>query len=212
MCGDRHKLSGTCFVCLQLVARCFPRSKQVLLRRLQNSSFGCVKYAGVQITLPSAAAITLRLACAVITMEDSYCENSGYWANADSKQSTSAAVKLTMESTEAQTEVLLDQNLIEPVRLTFTPPAAAHRHSLDHLTTHYARPIQAPSQHPHDSDTEAMAEALAADATPTASMLEGVQTPDLPEQHTGSLGARSLHTAPAVLQASPCRFALLCAA
>ena len=152
---------------------------------------------------PTAAAITLRLAFAVITMEDSYCENAGYWANADSKQSTSAALKQTLESTEAQTAVLLDQNSIEPVRLTFSSPAAAQRQSLDQLTMHYAGPIKGPSQHPHSSDREAVVEDLAADATPTASMLEGVQTPDLPEQHTGSVGARSSHTAPAVLLASP---------
>ena len=151
---------------------------------------------------PTAAAMTLRIACAVITMEDSYCENYGYWANADSKQSTSAALKQTLESTEAQSAVLLDQNSIEPVRLTFSSPAAAQRRSLDQLTMHYAGPIEGPSQHPHDGHREAVAKALAADATPTASMLEGVQTPDLPEQHTGSVGARSLHIAPAVLQAS----------
>lgn len=153
----------------------------------------------------SAAATTLHVACAVSTMGDSYSENSGYWANADSKQSTSAANKQTLESTEAQSEVLLDQNSIEPIRLTFSPPAAAQRHSLDQLTMHYAGPIPGPGQHPHDN-REAVVEVSAADATPTASMLEGVQTPDLPEQHTGSVGARSLHTAPAVLQASPWLF------
>lgn len=145
-------------------------------------------------------------------MEDSYCENSGYWANSESKRNTSAAIKRPLESIEAQTEVLLDQDSIEPVRLTFTSPAAAQRQSLDQLTMHYAGPIEGPSQHPHDSDREAVAEVLAADATPTASMLEGLQTPDLPEQHTGSMGARSSHTAPTVLQASPCMIARLCAA
>ena len=135
-------------------------------------------------------------------MEDSYCENSGYWANADSKQSTSAANKQTLEGTEAQTAVLLDQNSIEPVRLKFTSPVAAQGRSLDHLTMHYARPIPGPSQHPHESERDAVVEELAADATPTASMLAGVQTPDLPEQQTGSAGARSLHAAPAILEAS----------
>ena len=145
-------------------------------------------------------------------MEDSYCENSGYWANSESKRNTSAAIKRPLESTEAQTEAVLDQDSIEPVRLTFTSPAATQRQSLDQLTMHYTGPIQGPSQHPHDSDREAAAEASAGAATATASMIEGVQTPDLPEQHTGSMGARSLHTAPAVLQASPCLFAQLCAA
>ena len=182
---------------------------QLLLHRLQRQFSKVRSMLECTPLRPTAAAIKLRLACAVITMEGNYCENSGFWANADSKQSTSATIKQTSESTEAQTAVLLDQNSIEPVRLTFTSPAAAQKHSLDHLTMHYARPIPGPRQHPHDSEREAVVEDLAADATPTASMLEGVQTPDLPEQHTGSIGTRSLHTAPAVLQASPWQIARL---
>ena len=115
-----------------------------------------------------------------LRMDDTYSENRSYWANSEPKQQVSKPGSKVLGEAQHEKETGIDQDSFEPLRLTFDSPAANRKVSSDQ----HPASITASPQH---SDTS-LGEALH-DATPTASLVGGVQTPDLPEQlaeHAGS--------------------------
>lgn len=112
-----------------------------------------------------------------------YSENASYWANSEAKQDSNRGW------TKAQDMGVHKQDCesglgdrIEPVRLTYGSPAAAHNSPAGHRSPPYPEDARLGSQ---SIDGEPPAEELPAESTPTASLLDVVQTPDPPEELTG---------------------------
>ena len=119
-------------------------------------------------------------------MDDTYSENRSYWANSEPKQQVSKPGSKVLGEAQHEKETGIDQDSFEPLRLTFDSPAATQKAS----SGQHPAFITASLQH---SDTS-LGKALD-DATPTASLVGGVQTPDLPEhlaEHAGSQVLRAI--------------------
>lgn len=108
-----------------------------------------------------------------LRMDHIYSENRSFWANSEPKQQVSKPESKALGEAQHEKETGSDQDSFEPLRLTFDSPAATLKVSSDQ----HPASITASPEH---SDTF-LGEALQ-DATPTASLVGGVHTPDLPEQ------------------------------
>lgn len=136
-------------------------------------------------------------------MRDAYSENQSYWANSEPQQMSSARRgKNPLGSTGDEVEA--DVDTIEPIRLAFGSPMVLQEDSSREQAKHE------PSQRTDSAAEEPLAEEFDADATPTASVLDGVETPDqTPEQlssRDSHLEAHLSQAAPTALQASHSEF------
>ena len=128
-----------------------------------------------------------------------YSENLSCWANYDAKQAStrggSKALTHRALLDEKDTEAALGR--IEPVRLTFDSPTVAQKTLTDQRSASYQD-----GDAPQAVDREATAETIPADHTPAASVLDGVQTPDPPEELTGQPGVHLQASGPALMLAN----------
>ena len=129
-----------------------------------------------------------------------YSENASYWANSEAKRHSDRGWTKAQDIGVHEKDCESGLGRIEPIRLTYGSPAAAH----NSLAGHQSAPFQEDARHcSHDSDGDPPAEELPAESTPTASLLDGVQTPDPPEELTGQPNKGLQASCPASLQAQP---------
>ncbi len=124
-----------------------------------------------------------------------YSENASYWANSETKRSSHRGATKALDIRE-QEECEPGLGRIEPVRLTFDSPAASKKS----LADHWSAPLEDNGSQKVDGEA-VPAEEVPADTTPTASLLDGVQTPEHPEELTGQPGMQPQACHPASLPA-----------
>ena len=125
-----------------------------------------------------------------------YSENASYWANSEAKRSSHRGVTKALGTKDQKSDTEAGLGRIEPVRLTFDSPSASQKSP---AVRRAALLEKEPCHDLQSIDGEAPAEELPTDNTPTASLLDGVQTPDHPEELTGQPGAKLQACRPASL-------------